>query len=323
MNRCYSARPHQKDEFRTTVKGKAAPQPCVFADEDRDNIVVTKKETIKSWLKIPKSELMNKRRSKKKWRTMMQLDTIEGREKAEWLKEARDYSFLSSDNSDMTTTSCENIIIPQVRCRPVVSSVINKPRNNILRQPIKKSIVKEKAPVSKKPLLSSKNDSKKETLISKEEIITLPAKKKKNPLLCQESRKRKLVVHEEEDEEISTVFSDKKEPTIRVPTKFSDVKEPVTRVPTKFYDEKEEVKTETNFAAIEKEETRSAKIAKITDNDLEQQVITTKKEEAKMETTCAKIAKIAEDDRKEEVITTTKKSLRIRINLKTGVMIMV
>ncbi|XP_012839971.1 PREDICTED: uncharacterized protein LOC105960362 [Erythranthe guttata] len=310
MNRCYSARPHQKDEFRTTVKGKAAPQPCVFADEDRDDIVVTKKETIKSWLKIPKSELMNKRRSKKKWRTMMQLDTIEGREKAEWLKEARDYSFLSSDNSDMTTTSCENIIIPQVRRRPVVSSVINEPRNNILRRPVKKSIVKEKAPVSKKPLLSSKNDSKKETLISKEEII-LPAKKKKNPLLYQESRKRKLVVHEEEDEEISTVFSDKREPVIRVPTKFSN--------------EKEEVKTEaTNFADIEKEETRSAKIAKIAEDNRQQEVITTKKEEAKTETTCTKIAKIAEDDhREQEVITTTKKSLRIRINIKTGVMIMV
>ncbi|XP_012839883.1 PREDICTED: uncharacterized protein LOC105960263 [Erythranthe guttata] len=298
MNRCYSTRPNLKDEFRATVKGKAAPRPCVFADEDRDDRVVTNKETIKSWLKIPKSELMNKRRSKKEFRTMMQLDTIQGREKAEWLKEARDYSFLSSD-SDMTP-SCENIIIPQVRRCPVVSSVITKPRSSILRRPVKKSIVKgivkEKAPVSKKELLASKNYSKKETLISKEDFI-LPAKKKNNPLLCQESRKRKLVVHDEEDEdeEISTpIFSDEKEPTIRVPTKFSDDKEPVTRVPTKFSDEKEEAKTEaTNFADIENEETRSAKIAKITD-----------------------------DDRQQEVIT-TKKSLRIRINLKTGVLLMV
>ncbi|KAL8051068.1 hypothetical protein ABFX02_06G121500 [Erythranthe guttata] len=115
MNHRYSARPHLKDEFRTTVKEKAAPQPpaneyrsteVVFSDKD------TKKETRKSWLKIPKSEV-NKRRSKKKSRTMMQLDTIEGREKVEWLKKARDYSFLSSD-SDMTTSCTTDNIIQNI-----------------------------------------------------------------------------------------------------------------------------------------------------------------------------------------------------------------
>ncbi|KAI3470996.1 hypothetical protein Pfo_027659 [Paulownia fortunei] len=292
MDHCLAVRQQLKEAFRArlrketgsavaTGKENAAPADNYGRFFGTSEIVFSDRviQETQTWSENPKSavkelerKLKNDGDKKKTAAGSMAAKTIMNamnrRRKVQWLKDTRDYSFLSSDceipvpgNKDKNSRPPE--MMKEKGSKIQGLKVIK--RDSETRMKNSRAKKEQASRNSKKPL-----EPRRKIMHSSKEKLTVPkpqsnkSSHQKNPCLVADGRKRKLEQRAaEEKEEINAI---------------SIIRRMFGYNPTRFCDDEEDVNMESTFADIQKEERRSTKMArKEEDEELRKKVGNTKK----------------------------------------------
>ncbi|KAL2523109.1 SPT2 chromatin protein [Forsythia ovata] len=231
-----------KETYRASIKRESMADPrCkentnASSNNGSERIMRQKK----SWFNYELIESSVQKRESNRAKIIMD------KEKVQWLKSSRDYSFLSYDDDKF-----QNSVI-----NPVPRMVKNVSKYCI-SMPKKKFEESRKGKVTPKPPLTSSKPQSKESGFKNSGRSNLEG----------EVRKRKFVIYDDEDDDTEQAIS-----IIRRMFRYD---------PKKFGNDADDRNMDATFSDIQKEETRSAKIARKEDAQELKRIVKQEKRETK------------------------------------------